>query len=45
MVNQEIAKILYEMALLLEMQDVEFKPWAYEKAAMSIDTRRSAAIL
>ncbi len=35
--NQEIAKILYEISEYLEMQDVEFKPRAYEKAAHSIE--------
>ncbi len=34
--NKEISKILYEMAILLEMKEVEFKPRAYEKAASSI---------
>lgn len=33
MKNQEIADILYKMAELLEMQDVQFKPYAYQKAA------------
>ena len=37
MKNQEIAKILYEMAELLEMQEVQFKPRAFEKAAHSIE--------
>lgn len=37
MTNQEIAHILNEMALLLEMDDVPFKPRAYEKAAQSIE--------
>lgn len=37
MANKEISKILYEMAILLEMKEVEFKPRAYEKAASSID--------
>ncbi len=37
MINQEIAKILYEMALLLEMDDVPFKPRAFEKASLSIE--------
>src|SRR3989344_393923 len=37
MVNEEISKILYEMALLLEMQDVQFKPRAFEKASHSIE--------
>lgn len=36
MVNAEISKIFSEMALLLEMQDVQFKPRAYEKASLSI---------
>jgi len=36
MTNQELSKILYEMALLLEMDDVQFKPRAYEKASLSI---------
>ena len=37
MTNQEIAKILYEMAALLEMHGVAFKPRAYEKAAAGIE--------
>ncbi|MEK7560036.1 MAG: helix-hairpin-helix domain-containing protein [Patescibacteria group bacterium] len=37
MTNQEIVKILHEMAEFLEMKDVEFKPRAYEKAALGID--------
>lgn len=36
MSNKEIAKILYEMSILLEMKEVQFKPRAYEKAADSI---------
>lgn len=36
MINAEISKILYEMALLLEMDDVPFKPRAYEKASLSL---------
>ena len=31
--NKEIAKIFYEIADLLQMQEVEFKPQAYQKAA------------
>ncbi len=34
--NQEIAKILGEIAIYLEMQGVAFKPRAYEKAAEAI---------
>lgn len=36
MVNQELAKIFSEMALLLEMQGVPFKPRAFEKASLSL---------
>lgn len=35
--NKEIAKIFYEMAALYEMNSVEFKPRAYEKAGRSIE--------
>ena len=38
MTNQEIAKIFYEIASYLEMQDIDFKPQAYEKAAMNLET-------
>ena len=34
--NDEVSKILYEIAVLLEMKGIEFKPRAYEKAADSI---------
>ncbi|OGY65116.1 MAG: DNA polymerase III [Candidatus Harrisonbacteria bacterium RIFCSPHIGHO2_12_FULL_48_16] len=36
--NQEIANILYEIGEYLEMQDVAFKPRAYEKAAQTIES-------
>ena len=36
--NQELAKIFYEIATYLEMQDVAFKPQAYEKAALGLET-------
>ncbi len=36
MTNKEIARVLYEMAAYWEMQGVEFKPRAYEKAAMQL---------
>ncbi|MFY9463025.1 MAG: DNA polymerase/3'-5' exonuclease PolX [Candidatus Sungiibacteriota bacterium] len=36
MTNQEIAKILNEMAALLDMEGVAFRPRAYEKAAMGV---------
>ncbi len=35
--NQEIAKIFYEIAMLLDMKEVDFKPRAYEKAALIIE--------
>ncbi|QQG46051.1 MAG: DNA polymerase/3'-5' exonuclease PolX [Candidatus Niyogibacteria bacterium] len=37
MANQELAKIFFEMAELLEMKEVPFKPRAFEKAAHSIE--------
>lgn len=36
--NQEIANILYEIGAYLEMEDVQFKPRAYEKAAHSVES-------
>lgn len=38
MKNQEIAKILYDIARYLEMDGVPFKPYAYEKVAMAIES-------
>lgn len=38
MKNQEIAKILYEIADFLEMEEVPFKPYAYQKAALALET-------
>jgi DNA polymerase (family 10) len=38
MSNQELAKILSEMAALLEIKEVPFKPQAYERAAYSIES-------
>jgi DNA polymerase (family 10) len=37
MKNQEIAKIFYEIAYFLEMEGVQFKPYAYEKAALTLE--------
>ncbi len=37
MKNFEIAKVLYNIALYLEMEEEQFKPRAYEKAARSIE--------
>lgn len=38
MKNTHVAKILYEIADLLEMQDVQFKPRAYRRAARSVES-------
>jgi len=37
MINQKIAKILYQIAELLEVKGVVFKPAAYRKAAKSLE--------
>lgn len=37
MANQEIAKIFYEISAFLEMEDIPFKPFAYEKAALTLE--------
>jgi len=37
MINSTLAKIFYEIALYLEMEDVPFKPQAYESAAMALE--------
>ncbi len=38
MKNAEVAKMLYEIADMLEMQGVDFKPRAYRRAAQSVET-------
>jgi len=38
MSNKEIAKIFYDIAYYLEMDGVAFKPQAYEKAAITLET-------
>lgn len=38
MKNSEIAAILYDIADILEMQNIQFKPNAYRKAARSVET-------
>ncbi|TRZ64783.1 MAG: DNA polymerase/3'-5' exonuclease PolX [Spirochaetia bacterium] len=38
MTNQEIAKIFQNIALYFEMDGVSFKPQAYEKAAINLET-------
>ncbi len=37
MTNREIANILHEMAIFFEMENVAFKPAAYERAGQSIE--------
>ncbi len=43
MKNQEIAKIFYELADYLEMERVQFKPFAYQKAAIALETLKEDA--
>ncbi len=38
MENKELAKIFYSIAEYLQVDDVPFKPQAYEKAAITIET-------
>lgn len=38
MENKKIAKIFYEIADFLKMEGVQFKPYAYEKAASSLES-------
>ncbi len=38
MKNQEIAKIFYGIAEYLKMDEVAFKPYAYERAAITLET-------
>lgn len=38
MTNRKIAKLLYEIADFLEMKEVQFKPQAYRKAAVALES-------
>src|SRR3989344_619114 len=38
MINDEVARIFYEIADVLELKDVEWKPRAYRKAAQAIES-------
>ncbi len=38
MKNQEVARIFYEIADYLEMEEVAFKPYAYQKAAIALES-------
>jgi len=42
MTNQELAKIFFEIALYLEMDNVPFKPQAYQKAAVALEALTEA---
>jgi len=44
MINQEIANILYEIAYFLEMEGVPFKPYAYEKAAITLENLEESVV-
>ncbi|MGQ9687356.1 MAG: DNA polymerase/3'-5' exonuclease PolX [Desulfobaccales bacterium] len=41
MKNKEIAKIFNEIAEYLEMDGVQFKPYAYQKAALTLETLKN----
>lgn len=41
--NQELAKIFNEMANFLEMEGVAFKPYAYQRAAVSLEALKEDA--
>jgi DNA polymerase (family 10) len=41
MKNKEIAKIFNEIAEYLEMEGVQFKPYAYQKAALTLETLKN----
>lgn len=38
MKNKELSKIFYEIADYLEMQGIAFKPYAYQRAALTLET-------
>ncbi len=44
MTNQEIVKILKEIAAYLEMEGIQFKPRAYEKAAYAVEGLQKSLI-
>ncbi|MBU4351042.1 DNA polymerase/3'-5' exonuclease PolX [Candidatus Parcubacteria bacterium] len=43
MVNRELAKIFSEMAIFLRMKEVPFKPQAYERAVLGLETLNKEA--
>ena len=38
MKNREVAKLLFDIAEILELQNVQFKPRAYRRAAQGIES-------
>jgi len=38
MKNKQVAQLLYEVAEILEIQEIPFKPRAYERAAMAVES-------
>lgn len=43
MINKELAKIFYDIAIFLEMDSVPFKPYAYQRAALGLETTEESA--
>ena len=44
MINQELAKIFYEIANILEFKDIQWKPQAYRKAARTLENLQQPVI-
>ena len=44
MKNQEIAKILYKIADYLDIEEVSFRPKAYRRAALALETLKKELI-
>ena len=42
MINRDLAKIFYELADYLEMEGVAFKPYAYQKAAIAVESLKES---
>jgi DNA polymerase (family 10) len=42
--NEEITKILKQISMLLDMQGVEFRPRAYEKAALGVESLEKSVV-
>ncbi len=44
MANQELAKIFHEISSYLEMEEISFKPYAYEKVALTLETLKEDVV-